>query len=651
MRNFKFELKYLAIPWILILGSFGLFYSQIGIYGDSWVVTYGMNLGYEEAGKLLSIEKPFSTWLWYSFFEVGGFNPIIWNLMFLLVRLLLAVVLYKIGLELFKNANIAVFLSCIFSLYPGFTQYGLAQIYLLNFTLLLFEFTSFWLMFVYFRNNSLLYLIISIILGAISYIAMDYYIGFELSRYLILFLFIKSNSLTSVIQRGKIRSLVIFYAIPTIVFLFWRLFIFKTSRTISDQSTIVKNIIDNPINELAKRLGYIITDTIESIFLSWTQVANAEMFNFDNRTNFISLFLFLIAPFLIYYYWKSLKSPLQEIPSIHTRLYVYIGFAVFLIGLSPVWFANREISLINYQKVGNIETTDRYILPGLFGIILILIALLLYLQISQRKLIILFSILVGLSFSFQFRNSLNYRTYFLDYKDFFAQIKLRIPSLESHTAVFVFGQNNLFPKNSNTIGLPLNLIYDTLPTRNLSFYVYNLSSQLERYNSSKLMDSMISDTCFTLTFKGKPKNVLFVNYNSGESMRIIDSSNINLIPNIDPIARGYVYRSNLNVIKNTEVNNRINYVSKASLNPWTQNFLKADLAAQFGNKELVLKYGTQIIKDKLKPVSSAEAVLFLDAFVNAQDFQSAKYFYDILRLNTNDLLFNYLILNKYHGYF
>lgn len=651
MRNFIFELKYLALPWILIIVSFGLFYSQIGIYGDSWVITYGMNLGYEEAGRLLSIEKPFSTWLWYAFFIVGGFNPIVWNLMFLFVRLLLAFVLYRIGHEIFKNSNIAVFLSCMFSLYPGFTQYGLAQIYLLNFTLLLFEFTSFWMMFVYFRNNSLLYLIVSIILGAISYISMDYYIGFELSRYLILFLFIKSNSLTSVIQRGKIRSLVVFYAIPTIVFLFWRLFVFKTSRTISDQSTIVKNIIDSPINELAKRLGYIITDSIESVFLSWTQVANAEMFNFDNRTNFISLFLFLIAPFLIYFYWKSLKTPLQEMPSINARLYVYIGSAVFLIGLSPVWFANREISLINYQKVGIIETTDRYILPGLFGIILILIAFLLYLHISQRKLIFLFSIMVGLSFSFQFRNSLNYRTYFLEYKDFFAQLKLRIPSLDSNTAVFLFGQNNLFPKNSNTIGLPLNLIYDTLPTRNLSFYVYNLSSKLERYNSSKLMDTIISDTCLTLTFEGKPQNVLFLNYNSGESLRVIDSSNINSIPNIDPIARGYVYRSNVGVIKEIEVKIKNNYVSKTSLNQWTLNFLKADLASQFGNNELVLKYGRQIIKENLKPVSSAEAVLFLEAFVNAQDFLSAGYFYDILCENGNDLLFNYLILNKYQGYF
>jgi hypothetical protein len=651
MRNFTFELKYLALPWMLIICSFGLFYSQIGIYGDSWVVTYGMNLGYEEASKLLSIEKPFSTWLWYLFFMIGGFNPVIWNLMFLIIRLLLAFVLFKIGQEIFKSYTTAIFLSCLFSFYPGFTQYGLSQIYLLNFTLLLFEFTSFLLMFIYFRNSSIIYLFPSIVLSAISYITMDYYIGIELSRYLLLLLYIKTNDLTGLIGKRKILSTSLIYTVPTILFLFWRLFIFKTSRAISDQSSIIRNLFQDPFNEIAKRIGYIFTDTVESLFLSWTQVANAEMFNFDNRTNFISIFLFISAPIGIYFYWKSLKIVKENLVPVNPRLFIPIGFFVFLLGLSPVWFANREINLINYQKVGIIETTDRYILPGLFGVILILITFLLYFQSNYKKRIIIFSIIIGLSFNFQFRNSLNYRAYFLEYMDFFSQLRVRIPKMEENTAVFLFGQNNLFPKNSNTIGLPLNLIYDSLPTTNLKYYVFNISSKLERYNSIKLLESPIRDTCLSLTFQGNPKNVLFINYNSGESIRLIDSSSVSLIPNLDPIARAFFFRSNLNVVKNQKINIPINYVSETGLNPWTSYFLKADLASQFGDNEKVLEFGRKVIQEELKPISSSESILFLEAFIYVQDIHSAKYFYDILCSNSNDLLFNSLILNKYHVYF
>lgn len=640
----------LSLPFILISISFGIFLTKIGIYGDSWVVTYGMSLGYDEAKELLSSEKPFCTWLWYSYYKIAEFNPLIWNLMFFIIRLLLSAIIYFLIKDVFKNSIIAVVFSILYSLYPGFTQYGLTQIYLINFTLITFIYSSYFLTIQYLLHGNKILLLSSLILSIISYFSMDYYLGMELARYIFIFLYFKFNPEIYSLRKNEIKKLVIYFISPVILFLSWRMFFFKTSRAISDQSGIIKKIFTDPTSEILKRIEFFFTDIFESLVLSWNQSVNAEMFNFDNRSNYLSIILLIILPIICFYFLKNLNKKLQvnsDIFKIDIKVILICGISYFIIGLCPIWFANREINLINYQAIGNVATTDRYILPGLFGVILIDIGLLIFFTRDFKRFIIISSILIAISTNFQFRNSLIYKTYNTEHIDFLSQLKLRIPNLMPNTTVFVFGKNNIFPKNSNAIGLSINVLYDSTYNKNLKYYCYNLSSKLERYNISKLSDSIIMDTCLSLIFKGEKNRVLLVNYNSEESLRIIDSTSINFITDLDPVARRYSSVSNISVIKN--YSNFVNFdkIISNSQNKWNYLYQSASLRKQFGDNHTVFQIGKYILKNKIKPYNGSEVFIFIEEFVRRGYIKDAIEFYNISKSDINNTAEIQEIAKKY----
>jgi hypothetical protein len=613
-----FESK-LFIPAILLLFSvlsFGLFINRQGFYWDDLPYLYLNHsqgiLGYP---AYMSTDRPFSAWFFMLEGSLFGENALGYHLLALMLRWACAWAFYWVlGLVLRENKAANFISVTLFLVYPGFLQQPISLIYSLHFTVLLLFLCSLGLMLFsiqepkYYLPLTILSLVFSLGIFSSEYFAM-----LELLRPVLLWKYMSKRRGSTDQMKNQTFRVWSPYLIVFIVFLTWRIFIFKFPTYGPDMLNAL--IVDSG-NTILNLFIKIIRDLYTVIVSAWVQIFFPSFLSSLNVVKtIIWLIISLSSSFLFWLILFKIVPPRKNNNSQWNRSALLIGIFALILGGIPVWVTGLPVEL-NFAW-------DRLTLPFTLGIGLLITGMVFTFIKKNIVRYIFLSILIGFSIGYQLLNTFSYINDWNSMNDFFWQLKWRIPSLEPGTTILT----DNFPLkyySDNSLTAPLNWIYDEKNhSLDLNYMFYFIDVRLGRRLPNLQKNQVINQPYRSFSFISSTDKLLLIYYDPPACVHVLDPI-LGVENKAIPLSiKQALMLSNKNLIKENVYSEMPSIFNKEPGHSWCFLYERADLALQLGDWDEIVHLGDQIPYINEKPSDLSEYFPFIEGYAKTSNFDSA----------------------------
>lgn len=287
-----------------------------------------------------------------------------------------------------------------------------------------------------------------------------------------------------------------------------------------------------------------------------------------------------------------------------------IGVLAVLLAGQPFWLTESPINFV-FQN-------GRYTLPFMPGISLFLAGLLDLIPRPRIVPVVIASVFIGLAAGHLFYTGNEYRRDWTLTKDFFNQLKWRIPAIEENTVVVT----NVLPirfSTDNSLTAPLNWIYaDGYENERMPYMLYT-DTKRENTLSGLTAGKEVFQEYLTAQFYGSTDDMIAVYYNAPGCVHVLDPEvdvYNRMIPEIDRIS--------------AELNNYDRILTDAAYEPlpaklfgaepahgWCYYYESADLARQRGDWDAVAALGDTAFALDDHPNDPMERIPFIEGYAHA----------------------------------
>lgn len=466
MRSSPFRIflqKYWKPILILVLAS-ALAYlpnlSKFTLYKDDWYyLADGFFGGPKIFHDMFFVDRPLRGYLFEGLFSLFGTNPLPYQILAYLWRLLGGLLYFwLLNLVWPKNARLNTWIAVFFTLYPGYLwwvsgveyqPYILAQcLQLFSFiTTLLFLRTSGWV-------KKVLLLLCAAVSGWAGYMLVDYIIGMELFRVVIVYLELKHHQPEA---KGRVGlGTLIKKFIPLIVipagFMVWRTFFFENARPETDISLQLSQFRAAPLEVAFVWLQKLVVSFFNVTVSGWIKPFMSHF----NSLGFWQLLIACGLCFLALLAARKLITPGNSAADTGSEAEgdwqkeALLGGAIGVIGgIIPIVVMNREV---------NIEYYSHYLLNILAASVPMLVAAVVYFRTARLRRIVFQSILAFLVFS-NYCYSVSVVKEETAIADFWKQILIRVPRLKPDATLLVNLPESYEVDNWDAIWAPVNYLY------------------------------------------------------------------------------------------------------------------------------------------------------------------------------------------------
>jgi len=602
--------------FLLAFLSYGLLIHRLGFYWDDFPYLYlNHSQGIGGYPAYMAGDRPFSAW----FFMMEGFlfgkNPFGFHFLALILRWAGAYVFYLILARTFPAAKYQNFIaSALFLLYPGFLQQSIAIIYSLHFTILLLFLLSIFFMILSLENHPhrILYSI-SGLACAMGIFASEYFAFLELIRPVIIWFFYHRQKPSSSIPLKRIWIAWLPYLVIFFSFLIWRVFIFQFPTYSPDLLTIFKDNFFSGISHLFSR---IFRDFFSVVFQPWLPVFSLQ--SFKNKASYRIIFLLLVSiasGLLVCYQGRqAFRHFTQKFGTVNKTL-ILAGVILFLLAGIPIWVTDLPIKLE--------FAWDRLTLPFSLGVSMVITGLLFTIIKKPKSLILVISLMTGLSSVFHLDNAYQYLDEWYLIQDFFRQLTWRAPGLEKSTTILT-DKFPLMYYSDNSLTAPLNWIYDAdNHSLDLNYMFYLMEVRLGRRLPALEKGLEIHQPYRSFTFNGSTDEIIFLQYDPPSCVHFIDESSNIPIHNDSDSLRKAIKLSDLDLIQPQKYFSFPPFFAPDTNENWCYFFEKADFARQKADWKEVIQLFQDAKAKNLEPTDPGEFFPFLEAFLQVSDFNSA----------------------------
>lgn len=509
-----------AIPYLLLLLVSALAYLPfIGRFtyaNDDWYLMYGAHArGADYFAPAFERDRPMRAYVLGPAYELFGDDPLPYHVSAYVFRLLGAVSLFWLLNQVWPSsskrksgangkANLQstnyqlpvtnLLIALLFLLYPGFLSQPNPIDYQSQIVSLCAAMTSLALTAAALKTPKtalkIAYTVLSFLLAWIYLGLIEYYLGLEVLRLLVIFLLVRREAnLQSPISNPQLRNtkrstrnpylvsripylltrafiIAIPFLLGPLTFLVWRLFFFTSERAATDAGLQLGALLASPLQTGLWWLARFIQDTINVTFLAWGVPLYHLAFNLRLSDTWIGFALaFAAATGVIFILTRAQESEsstfgsdqpspeveLQESQDDWRGEMLWVGLVSAAAGLIPVILANRHVEFFSLS---------RYSLASSVGAAMALVAMLNYLS-SARLRWGLVGLLVGLAVLTHYANAVNLAREADAVKNFWQQVSWRVPQIKDGTTLAV-----QFPASISEdyiVWGPANLIYNPEP--------------------------------------------------------------------------------------------------------------------------------------------------------------------------------------------
>jgi hypothetical protein len=581
--------------------AYGLLIPQLGFYWDdlpmSWI---RYQLGPQGMVEYFSTNRP----IWGMLYQVTTFIlphvPIFWQILALTFRWLGAVTLWAIVRELFpQREKLALGLSLLFLVYPGFNQHWVSYLYSHFFIVIFFFLLSFLLML---RGKT----IPALIFSALNLWMLEYFFVLELARPFVIWTSLRAESPAPGDRFKRILSRWLPYLVVLALAGLSRLFIFNNQ------------IYGFGIKEeFARAPLETIRNLVQNVFASlWTVTGAAwmQVFPLPNittdgpRTMATYVFVVIIAGALILFAWRNQ-------PEVRERSdawwLVGLGAVMLILGGPPFWLTNVPISLA--------FPASRATLAFMLGVSFLLMGLIDLLPSRVKYPVV--AAFVALAAGRQFLWANEFRRDWAYHKNLFWQMAWRAPGLEKNTMVLM--NENLEYYADNSLGAALNWIY--APDNHSDVVDYVLLYPTNRESLSLTPNTPVKYNLLAGKFNGSTSQAVVFYYAPPRCLRLLDpeiDGQNRLIPD-DSFLRDASALSSTEPILSETTARMPDIYGPEPAHGWCYFFQKADFARQMADWGTVTQLGDAAFSLDDYPNDPMERFVFIEGYAHTADWKKA----------------------------
>ncbi len=621
MKKLK-EKKYILVLIPLaafVLFSYGLLLNKLGFYWDDWPYEWTrLAVGYEGLLRHFSFSRPVAGQLHNIAILINNGSPLIAQIYGLVTQVFGGFCLGLLIHETWRGKTFAAVLGALlFTAYPGFTMRPIAVNFSFSFFLMGMLSLSFVLSIRAARSpkRRVLRIILAALIALMNLFASEYFFLLELLRpFFIAAALADEDTPRKDLVRASLRSVIPFAG----VFLCgaaYRLFFNKT-QTLHYEFKLLTDFKASPLSTVLEYIGGMFKDSFRVVFEGWGTV-----FEFPNKDEFgarstLVFFLICAAVCVVSGVFLFLFRKARDGKTRQDLEMIGIGVLAILLAGQPFWLTESPINFI-FQN-------GRYTLPFMPGISLFLAGILDLITRPRIVPVVLAAVFIGLAAGHLFYTGNEYRRDWTLTKDFFNQLKWRVPDIEENTVVVT----NVLPirfSTDNSLTAPLNWIYaDSYENDRIPYMLYT-DTKRENTLSGLTAGNEVFQEYLTGQFYGNTDDMIAVYYNAPGCVHVLD-------PEVD------VYNRMIPEIDRTsaELNNYDRIITDAEYEPlpekqfgaepahgWCYYYETADLARQKEDWESVAELGDTAFALDDHPNDPMERIPFIEGYAHAGRLEDA----------------------------
>jgi len=614
-KSHKLDLVAIALVGVLAYGTQVLW---LGFFQDDWnfifFSSYKGNQGLFEF--LLQDGRPGASWVYMLGFALLGYKPVAWQIFTITLRLLTTIVFWLILNNFWGNNRYGNLVTAIlFLVYPFFTLQPLSVAYAPHFAAFLSLMLSLFFM-IKAQNKGgsyFIYTIPAILLTFLHLFTVEYFIGLELLRPIILWFTINLSANNDLISKTK-KTLLHWapYLIADVTFIIWRsLFISNLGirndpiASIFGPNSVLVTVIKNLFADLALML-----------VSTWSGLITPDMFVIGPIRNFYVLAISILAGLIYYFLLK--QATLEETTSSNLKSVLFAGAIIIFFGMA----ATYSVGYIIHIKIS--PWNSRFALPALPGLALVALGTLEAIITQPKIRHIFLSVLIGLLVGYHNANTLSFKSAWEKQERLYQQLMWRAPSIESGTAI-IANEEILGYMGDYPLSFAINTLYEAKPAREIPYWFFAVSENFNFSINDVLSSKQIHNERAFTVFNGKPSNALFITYEpeNGQCLWVLRPEEAEY-KYLDSNMKVAALASSNKSIQNTETDSHIfKSIIKENKDTWCYFYQKAELARQDKDWQAIITLWESAKSSSLRPYNGFEFLPFIEAYANIGDWENA----------------------------
>ncbi|MCL4529466.1 MAG: hypothetical protein M1282_08640 [Chloroflexi bacterium] len=602
----------LAVPFALLVVTalaYGLSFWRLGFYWDDLPISWiRYQIGSAATVKYFSDSRP----VWALLYQLTGYllpqNPVYWQLFALFWRYVCVLAFWLVMERLFpQRKDLALFLSLLVLLYPGFNQQWVSFVYSHFFIVLFFLLFS-WLLMLHKKT------IPAMIFSALNLLMFEYFFMLEFIRPLIIFKSLQDEALTKRERYIKTFKLWLPYIGIVMFSVLYRLLVYTHpgfGYSLSDE------LARQPVATFTQLVLHILSSLWVSAGAAWLQAFQFPNLNISGaRTTISYAVVVLVVGALAFFLVRRWNDNQTKPNNKHDALWlVSLGAILLVLGGVPFWEANVPVSLG--------FPANRATLSFMLGACFFLMGLIELLPMRVKYPVAL--LFVSLSAGRQFLWSVDFMRDWQSQKNLFWQMIWRAPGLEPGTMVLMNQELEYYADNS--LGAALNWIYapnlHSYQIPYVLFYPTNrIAGSLPRLEPGLpiLYHYWIGD------FRGNTSQTLAFYYQPPGCLRLLDpeiDADNHLIPN-ESLMRDAARLSSSEWITPNQTGIMPQIYGPEPAHGWCYYFEQADLARQMGDWSRVVQLGDEAFRLNDYPNDPVERFVFVEGYSQEGNWTRAK---------------------------
>ncbi|MDD5367698.1 MAG: hypothetical protein PHQ40_01320 [Anaerolineaceae bacterium] len=621
----------LTRPWVfplVLLGigliSYGIQVFHMGFYWDDWQAVFLSRVRDRSVlWDYFAYDRPFSAWTYVVTFPFLGIKPYLWQITTLIFRWGGVLCTYGVLAAIWPSRGwITRWVCAILMVYPGFTMQSISVAFNQHFlTYAIFSISLLSMVWaVRFRRFSGFWLGIALLTGLAHAFTMEYFVGLELLRPIILWLLLAKpdEKFTKTVLRVFLWWLPFILAIG--IFTFWRVFYYPThaATPVRNTPSVLINLMSAPGTAISNLVGSILADSVYLIFDSWQKVIQDTSQVLFARATIIAIILGAMCTFTFVFYlrWAKIQNPGGESNAHFYRQAVLISLVALVFGGLPVWLTARLITVGKWSS--------RFSLAPMLGAIVLVVLFVVSMIRTPKQRTGFLAVLLCLSIVTQVRTTDRYRRDWDNQRNYYWQLFWRAPGLKPGTAVF----SREIPSNllaDYSAGYALNVIYGGDALTSQAQYWFMTPRDVGRAIPNLAPRNPVHYTIRNLQFEGNTSDmIVLVFHPSGGCLRVLDSP-YTRDPILDQPTVDLIPFSNTNqiLIQPGSGSSRAEIFGAEPAHTWCYYYQKADLARQVGDWKTVGDLMNQAQEKHLAPLDGSEWLPWMDALIQTGRWKQA----------------------------
>lgn len=616
-----------AFPILLLItlfAAYGFQLHRMGFYWDDWSLVYLAGLKSPQAiWDFYSFDRPLAAWVYILLAPVFGLKPLFWQLFAILARWVGCLGFWVLFNEVWPQRKLeAGFAALLLAIYPGFNQQPISMTYSLFWVLYALFIWSMAASIISLRKpkQAIILTIFAVVAFFMEAMSMEYVIGLEILRPVLFLLVLARAGLPW--KKAILRALIkwIPYLVILGIFIYYRFVYFPQINTDPEANAplLLREILGQPLKGILHLLQNMLQDLSHSLVFAWGKSILPAEIDLSQTTNLFSWFIGLVtAGLAVLFFLFADKTESQEDKTDHFPTQaILIGLGAVILGGLPVWSTNRQIILGMWS--------DRFSLGLMLGIAILMAGLAAWFSREPVKKAIFLSVFLALGIAFQVQNTARYALNWDAQRDYYNQLRWRIPGLKPGTAIL--GDKVPFGLSAEySTGFALNVIYPQTNDGSMPYWFFSAVTDRGGSIPDYVEGIPLKFDLRKFKYESTTSQGLAVYYKYGQScLRVMTPTEKNF-PNLSDSESELLAISHPDMIlvESTSVKLPADLFGPELPHTWCYYFQKADLARQTGNWQGVLNFYDQAKTAGLSPRNGTEFVPVIQALAHTGEWEKA----------------------------